>query len=310
MLEKLNRKIQKLKNDVTLKKILDEEILRLEEKVKLNEEKLYSLERQQIKEKRDVDKLNKISISNIIATLLNNKEDKLEKEEKEYLLAKLKYDELLSSINILKEDLANEKNRLISLGNCEEEYNELIKEKVNFIKTYGDKEVREKLSNIDNEIDDLIKESKEIEEAYSVGRRLLIEVNEAEEELRGAKNWGIFDIAGGDLISTIAKHNKINNANDKFEKIVHLISKFNKELGDINLNNVSFSAATMTLDLFFDNIFTDILVQNKINDLINNMESLKRRVESIMRNLQERYDNLEKKHESLNKEYSLVIEKL
>lgn len=36
MLEKLNRKIQKLKNDVTLKKILDEEILRLEEKVKLN----------------------------------------------------------------------------------------------------------------------------------------------------------------------------------------------------------------------------------------------------------------------------------
>ena len=60
MLEKLNRKIQKLKNDVTLKKILDEEILRLEEKVKLNEEKLYSLERQQIKEKRDVDKLNKI----------------------------------------------------------------------------------------------------------------------------------------------------------------------------------------------------------------------------------------------------------
>lgn len=310
MLEKLNRKIQKLKNDVTLKKILDEEILRLEEKVKLNEEKLYSLERHQIKEKRDVDKLNKISISNIIATLLNNKEDKLEKEEKEYLLAKLKYDELLSSINILKEDLANEKNRLISLGNCEEEYNELIKEKVNFIKTYGDKEVREKLSNIDNEIDDLIKESKEIEEAYSVGRRLLIEVNEAEEELRGAKNWGIFDSAGGDLISTIAKHNKINNANDKFEKIVHLISKFNKELGDINLNNVSFSAATMTLDLFFDNIFTDILVQNKINDLINNMESLKRRVESIMRNLQERYDNLEKKHESLNKEYSLVIEKL
>lgn len=310
MLEELNRKIEKVKNDVALKRILNEEALRLENKLKSDEEKLYNLEKQLIKEKNDVDKLSKLSISNIVATILNNKENKIEKEEQEYLMVKLKYDELLSSVNILKEELDKEKYRLNLLGNCEEEYNKLINEKINIIKKYGDKATREKLSNIDEKIDNIINENKEIEEAYSVGRRLLIEVNEAEEYLRSAKNWGIFDIAGGDIVSTIAKHNKINKANDKFEKIGYLISKFNKELGDINLNNVSFSTTTITLDLFFDNIFTDISVQNKINDSIDNMELLKIRVENIMRNLQERYDNLEKEHESLKKEYSLVIEGL
>lgn len=310
MLEELNRKIEKVKNDVALKRILNDEVLRLEDKLKSEEEKLYSLEKQLIKEKNDVDKLNKLSISNIIATLLNNKENKIEKEEQEYFVAKLKYDELLLSVNILKEELDKEKYRLNLLGNCEEEYSRLINEKINIIKTYGDRETREKLSNIDNKIDNIINENKEIEEAYSAGRRLLIEVNEAEEYLRSAKSWGIFDIAGGDIVSTIAKHNKINKANDKFEKIGYLISKFNKEIEDVNLNNVSFSTTTMTLDLFFDNIFTDISVQNKINDSIDNMESLKRKVENIMRDLQKKYDNLEKEHESLKRECSLLIEKL
>lgn len=310
MYNEINKKLEKLKESIKLKKSLKREIDILEEQLEKDKKKVHDLEKVLKKEKKDVDNLNKISVSNIIATVLNNKENKLEKEEQEYLMVKLKYDELLASINILKEDLVNKKNILRTLYNCEEEYNKVINEKIKLINIYGNYDIKEKISNLDKRINSIINESREIKEAYSVGSKLIIEVNYAKDELRSAKNWGIFDIAGGDMMSSIVKHNKIKKANNKFYNITELINDFNKELKDINLSNLSFSKTSMTLDLFFDNIFTDILVQNKINDALNSSEELKIKVERIMNELQRRYDRLEIELKEVKNELNLLIEEL
>ena len=310
MYNEINKKLEKLKESIKLKKILKREIDTLENQLEKDEKKLYDLEKVLKKEKKDVDNLNKLSVSNIIATVLNNKENKLEKEEQEYLMVKLKYDELLASINILKEDLFNKKNRLRTLYNCEEEYNKAINEKIKLINVYGNYDIKEKISNLDKRINNIINESREVKEAYSAGSKLIIEVNHAKDELRSAKNWGILDIAGGDMMSSIVKHNKIKKANDRFYKITELISNFNKELKDINLSNLSFSRTSMTFDLFFDNIFTDISVQNKINDALNSIEELKTKVECIINELQRRYDRLEVELKEVKNELNLLIEEL
>ena len=307
MYNEINKKLEKLKESIKLKKILKREIDTLEDQLEKDEKKLYDLEKVLKKEKKDVDNLNKLSVSNIIATVLNNKENKLEKEEQENLMVKLKYDELLASINILKEDLFNKKNRLRTLYNCEEEYNKAINEKIKLINVY---DIKEKISNLDKRINNIINESREVKEAYSAGSKLIIEVNHAKDELRSAKNWGILDIAGGDMMSSIVKHNKIKKANDRFYKITELISNFNKELKDINLSNLSFSRTSMTFDLFFDNIFTDISVQNKINDALNSIEELKTKVECIINELQRRYDRLEVELKEVKNELNLLIEEL
>lgn len=109
MYNEINKKLEKLNESIKLKKSLKREIDTLENQLEKDEKKLHDLEKILKKEKKDVDNLNKLSVSNIIATVLNNKENKLEKEEQEYLIVKLKYDELLASINILKEDLFNKK---------------------------------------------------------------------------------------------------------------------------------------------------------------------------------------------------------
>lgn len=46
-------------------------------------------------EKKDVDKLEQLSVANLFATILGTKDDKLKKERQEYLAAKLKYDAVL-----------------------------------------------------------------------------------------------------------------------------------------------------------------------------------------------------------------------
>ncbi len=66
----------------------------------------------------------------------------------------------------------------------------------------------------------------------------------------------------------------------------------------------------MTLDLFFDNIFTDISVQNKINDALNSIGELKTKVERIINELQRRYDRLEIELKEVKNELNLLIEEL
>ena len=310
MYNEINKKLEKLKEFIKLKISLKEEVNILEVQLEKDEKKLYDLEKDLKKEKKDVDNLNKFSVSNIIATVLNNKENKLEKEEQEYLIVKSKYDELLANINILKKDLVSKRNKLKTLDNCEEEYNKVINEKIKLIKDYGSYDAKEKILNLDKRINNIINESRKIKEVYEVGKKLIREVSYAKDELKNAKNWGILDIVGGDMMSSIVKHNKIKKANDKFYKIIELISSFNKELGDIKLNNISFSTITVTLDLFLDNIFTDISVQNKINDALNSIEEVKIKVERVMNELQRRYDSLEIELKEKKKEFNLLIEAL
>lgn len=62
--------------------------------------------------------------------------------------------------------------------------------------------------------------------------------------------------------------------------------------------------------MFLDNIFTDISVQNKINDALNSIEEVKIKVERVMNELQRRYDSLEIELKEKKKEFNLLIEAL
>ena len=62
--------------------------------------------------------------------------------------------------------------------------------------------------------------------------------------------------------------------------------------------------------MFLDNIFTDISVQNKINDALNSIEEVKIKVERVMNELERRYDSLEIELKEKKKEFNLLIEAL
>lgn len=82
--------------------------------------------------------------------------------------------------------------------------------------------------------------------------------------LNSAKNWGIYDIVGGGFFSSIIKHDRIAETERSFKKIDSLISRFNKELGDIFCEGIKISATTITIDMFLDNIFTDLSVKIRL----------------------------------------------
>lgn len=297
MIKEINEKLIKLKEEIVLKKILDKKLKNLSLQLEKDKSELYELEVNLKKEYKDVEKLKKLSFASILATVMSNKDEKLEKKQQEYIMAKIKYDEFSSKVELLKENIESIKSRLETLKYCENEYKALLNKKLELIKLYGDQDKKVKLSKIEEEIE-------------SAGKDLLRTANLAKDSLNSAKNWGIFDIAGGDMLSSIAKHNKINEAEAQFRRVSTLINRFNKELGDIQFEGLSFSTTTIAFDIFFDNIFTDFSVQNKINSSLDNIRNLIRRVEEVLATLNSKKVSINSRISNLRKDYDSIIESI
>ena len=99
-----------------------------------------------------------------------------------------------------------------------------------------------------------------------------------------------------------------SNLKLKFENIEKLINQFNKELEDIKINNLEFSNITFAMDIFFDNIFTDISVQRQINDSIEDIERLEDKVQNILYKLQIKNEEVIKKINNVKNDYISFVE--
>ncbi|MCR8743937.1 hypothetical protein [Romboutsia lituseburensis] len=310
MLDQINIQINNAKNEVAKKYVLENKLNGLKLELKTAEEELTNLENNLRKEKKDVDNLKKLSLSNLIYTVAGNKADKMEKEEKEYVMAKLQYDKCQSNVNLIKSNISNITSRLNDLSKYEAIYANLLKKKIELINVYGDESTKNKIIYIEKNIDMYIKEMKEVDESIYVGNELLDEVRVAKKLLASAKAWSTFDIFGGDLLSYMAKHSKIDDVQWHLSKISNLIKSFNKELKDVNISGINFSSSTKTFDIFFDNIFTDLSVDKHITDSYDNICILEVKVENILKRLKNNRNDLNDIIESKKNEYDEFVKNI
>lgn len=310
MLDNINKQIEDIKNKVAEKEVLENRLSNLSKELDKSELELKNLEYNLQKEFKDVEKLKKLSLSNILSIIMKNKEEKMEKEEEEYLAAKLKHDQCKSKLDLLKANISDTDSRLKSLSNCEYEYSKLLEKKLGLFNIYGDQENKNKLINMEKELDSYLKEIKEIDESILAGNKLNNEIIQAIKLLDSAKTWGTIDLLGGDFISSLAKHKKVDEAQRHFSRISNLLDNFNKELKDINISSLNFSSTSIAFDVFFDNIFTDISVNSQINKAYGDMCNLKKRVSSILNKLIENKNNLNHIIDVKRKDYDDFIKNI
>jgi hypothetical protein len=133
-------------------------------------------------------------------------------------------------------------------------------------------------------------ERREIEEAVRAGERALDSLQEARKQLDSARAWGIYDLVGGGLISSMIKHSKIDNANQWMDQANRDLRRFAKELRDVDSEDLQIDTGSLVsmLDIFCDNFFSDILVQQKINDSRARIDVLADRIEAAVQALRQR----------------------
>ena len=127
---------------------------------------------------------------------------------------------------------------------------------------------------------------KERREAIYAGERALDSLYEAQNQLRKARNWGIYDIIGGGFFSSLIKHSKIDNARTCIERAKYDLQKFSDELRDVSYNlDVDIGSFLTFFDLM-DSFLADVLVQSKLADASHKIEDAIYKVQQILRSLQ------------------------
>lgn len=128
----------------------------------------------------------------------------------------------------------------------------------------------------------------EINEAIRAGERALGSLQEAQRQLNSAGNWGLLDIFGGNTVSGLMKHMKVNNASRCVDDARRDLAAFRDELGDIRDIedlHVDIDGFLTFADFFFDGFIADIFVQSKIRQGQRQVQEAIRRVEDILQAL-------------------------
>ena len=131
-------------------------------------------------------------------------------------------------------------------------------------------------------------EQREIREAIQAGEAALRSLERAKEKIGSAKNWGIFDMMGGGLFSSLFKHSKIDRASADIEEAKRQLAVFKRELEDVSISedfSVGIGDGLRFIDTFLDNVFADVVVQSRINSAIDRLDKVSGQVRGILTKL-------------------------
>jgi hypothetical protein len=288
MFEMLNHDLVEIREKIRRKEKLISRLQRVKDSIQKHTSNLYEFEYKMNQEKADVEELEGLSVSSLIAALLRNKEDKQKKEKEEYILAKLKYDECLSLIEALRLEKTSLEIELSGFENLYELYESVLRRKEELIMGTNNRS-KLKLIELAEEISELQADKRELKEAVFSGKQVSEELIKLLENFDIADSWGTWDILGGGLIATSIKHDYINSAKENSYALNKLMETFKGELLDISIESdikIDISGFEVFMDYFFDGFFIDWMVKNKIEDSYGNARKLSEKIEDILRGLE------------------------
>lgn len=309
--EQFDREIIEAKEKMLQKEHLLEKIRETRDTLNKEIDKRNSLESIFEKEKADVEKLEKVSFKSIIASISGNKSEKLSKEKEELIAAKMKYDECLRLCDRLNSRLVELEKKYDSIGDLEKKYWALIEEKKEkIIKMGGIK--AEPVFKIMDQLAYNNSRYRELDEAIGAGERAFMDLKEVHAILDKARQYGVWDMFGGGIIATSQKHQRIREAKEAAEEAATSLNIFNMELKDVNIQadfNIRIDSGDKFVDFFFDGLWADIHVQNKINDALERSERTIDNITEIIARLKSEIEYYNKENEGLKDRLCQIIEK-
>ncbi len=131
---------------------------------------------------------------------------------------------------------------------------------------------------------------KEIDEAIEAGHRALEALEDARDSLGSAQRWGLVDIFGGGLVTSVIKHSRLGDANHALAIAREEIRNFSHELADVrelSRLNANVSSLNALFDIAFDNPLADLLVQKDMSDAADRVDEAIDKVTEAVRRLEE-----------------------
>lgn len=261
------------------------------------------------KEQLDVDKLEGKSIKALFATLAGNKDEKLSQERQEAYAAAMKYDAALRDLQGIMRDLEHCKIELENIEGIEEEYEHLLEERKNSLKQEASRRANEVII-LEKQMEDLSHEIVELEEALDVGYRAFDLIESIVSELQEAYNYAEMDLYMKGYWVEMQKHEHIHNAENIIENLRNELRRFKTELADVNIEGdiqIEMDDFSEFADWFFDNIFTDWDIKDKIANSLSQADETRGQITATINLLKDMRDERMKKRIELEEDLEEVV---
>jgi chromosome segregation ATPase len=257
----------------------------LQSEIRKADDEVSRLLRQYEKESRDVEQLQKESLSSFLLRLIGKHEDKLEQKQAEEINAKLAYDRAATNLENLIEEKNELASRISNLRSEERTYQSELKSRRVELSIQPSEPSGVRYIELENERKAIMAQVTEIEEALRAASRAKSTANKIEKSLDSAGGWATFDVfTKGGLITHMAKYSHIDDAEKGFHLLSSQIDELKNELADVDGLTSSglteISSGQRSIDFWFNNIFTSLSVRSQIKDnaaqitqLIKNLDS-------------------------------------
>lgn len=262
------------------------------------------------KEQDDVDKLEKGGVHAFLLTLIGHKEERLDKERREALAAKLQYDQARSDLEYLENKLNGLIRERDGLRDAPEQLEALWTEKAELVKTMGG-QTGARLVELDRQLSGVTHQQKEVQEALSAGENAKRLLGQVQDDLDSARSWGTWDMLGGGLIATMAKYDRLDTAQSSIRAAQRALSDFRTELADVSqlqVPSIQIGEFATFADYFFDGIFSDWYVQSSIKKAQEGVSEVHMKLTAALRDLEAASQDLNDQQASLKREREELLD--
>ena len=276
-LQSLQQKLSRKKHLQALLKELHTQRIELETKV-------ASLKKIMEEDEYDVTRLERRGLASLFYGIVGKKEEKLNEERREAVTSKAKYDVAMQEMNLVQRRISRYEEELTALKDIEMQYAYALKEKVKLLKATATP-VSEKILQYEEQISGFENQKKEIREAISAGNKAKNIAEQVLSELDDAEGWGTWDLLGGGLISDLAKHSSLDDAQEEIEHLQVQLRRFKTELADVTIRaemQVNIDGFLRFADYFFDGLFADWAVLDKIEESQAEVKNIIKQIQAVL----------------------------
>lgn len=306
-----DEELQRLQQEMMEKERADAKLADLYIQQNELEKKAADLKKIMEDEQEDVDRLNRKSLTAFLYRASGKMEEKLSKEEEEALAAVVKYDSAEKELQAVEEDIAYYEKQASGLPDCKLQYERMLEAKKEEIKESGNIEAG-KILEMERQIAAIENRRKEVKEAISAGERARSIAEETLEGLQSAKNWGMVDLIGGGIMSDVIKYDKLKSVKDRTSALQMALRTFRTELSDVSSRiegplQVEVGEFLHFADYFFDGIFTDWMVYDKIKVSKERAEQTYSQIQGILEQLRKMQEQLHTEEEQKRRELEQIV---
>ena len=260
-------------------------------------------------EQEDVEKLEGRSLANYFFQVVGKLDEKLDQERKEAYATKVKLDAAERELAGIESDISEIQGQLNEIRVAEAQYMNELERKRATLRASGTT-AADQIIEIEQRIAATEAQKREIKEAISAGYSARGTADRILSELNSADGWNTWDMfGGGGIITHVAKHSHLDSAQDLVSELQSKLRRFKTELADIQITanmQVNVDGFLRFADYFFDGLFADWAVGDRINQSMNSVSSTKSQISRTL----DKLSSMEKAADSEISRLKLQLEEL